>query len=241
MAINNIDQFKNWIKIQFGGGTTNKAVVNVELSSEQLETCISDSIEYFTKYQYGEGLYHDYLVVVTSPGVSAYPISADVEDVVDFQVSNSAQGINTLFSPLNLITGGQFNINNMDIIGYQTAMLYLEEVNSIFGSKYRIDYNPNKNVLTILPTPKTAMTALLQVYRKESAILLYNNPLVKSLALAKAKRIYGNILTKHSMTIPGGGSFANYASVLVEQGKEEEEEIYKKIFDSSEPFSFTIG
>lgn len=244
MTISSTSEFRNYIRTELGGGTN--GVINIEISVEALNQSIDKAIRTFQRYNYGEGTYENYTVLVLSAGVSEYSLSGtDITDVVDFTLSTAAyNNITNLFTPTNLMFGGSFQILNGDgaglsLAGYQIALNYLEAFEEIFSVKHRFDYIELQEKLIITPTPIANMVALIKVYKKEDATRLYNHLLVQDLAVAFAKQIWGRALRKYtSMPLPGGGSVADFGVDLIQEGKSDEKEIVSRMRNEGEPNTF---
>lgn len=244
--ITSLAQFREYIKNRYGGGVG--GAINVELGVEQLNQSIEDAVQTFQRYNYGEGLYEDFMVLSLVPGVSAYTTSgANIEDVVGFSMSNgSSNSINQLFTPANLLLGGSFNVFNngegLSLTNYTIAQLFLRTIEDIFSVSYRVDYRELQQLLIITPTPAIPMIGIIKVYRKESAINLYNHLLVKKLAVAFSKQVWGTELSKYgSMTLPGGGTYGDFGNKIWEQGITEVEKLEDRMNNEGEPPGFTIG
>ncbi|HON83922.1 MAG TPA: hypothetical protein PLI22_07330, partial [Caldisericia bacterium] len=87
-------------------------IINVEVKNEHLDYAIEDSVQIMQKYNYGDGSYTEYLIFTTSAGQSTYDVMNDptlsasfenVSQIVDFNISFGADGINTLFSPTHIL------------------------------------------------------------------------------------------------------------------------------------------
>lgn len=231
-------------------------VVNVEVADVQFSQCIYDSVQAFQRYNYGEGNVKDALMLTLSAGVSAYKLPDEIDSVIDLQLSNNLGNINTLFSPQHTLLYNDW-INGNDGLGgssqgaaglggamtvgnYYIQMMYLKEIEDIFCRKYVCDLNPNNHMLTIKPTPNLDTLGVVFVYKKEDALNLYNNVLVKKLALAKARQVHGWALSKYGLSIPGSGNIAGGES-LINRGKEEEKEALEDMRLESESGWFFVG
>ncbi len=246
--ITDLASAKLYIRTMLGSGPVGKGVINVEISDPQLSQVIENSVQKFQRYNQGEGTFEDFLVLTLSAGVSAYSlVGASVSDVVDFSLSTVGTNINHLFSPANLILGGSFNMFNygggMALSQYQIAMNYLDTINDIFGVMFRVDYIETQEKLVITPTPTESGTALIRVFRKETALNLYNHPLVKDLAVAIAKQIWGKSLSKYgNMNLPGSGETASFGNKIWDEGKEEQKEVEEKMkYEGEWWMGFTTG
>jgi hypothetical protein len=256
--ITNLTEFKNYILVALGF-----PVLNIEISNEQLEQCIELTIEDFQRYNQAEGSYRDYFILSCSAGVEDYPVSAirdfktgeqldNVEGVWDFSVSFGADGINTLFSPAHILLynqyveqgsypggPGQGSPGGLVLANYQISMMYLDQINEMFGKMYSVAYLPGREVIRITPTPTAGIVGVLILWRKEYAYNLYNNVLVKKLAIARAKLRWGRNLNKYGGTMPDGLT-VNAADIIAE-GKEEEEKWFDRMWDESQPGDFIVA
>jgi len=256
--ITDLDGMKNYVLTMLG-----YPVINIELSDAQLEQCIEDSVMDFQRYNYDEGSYRDFFIFQTSANVSDYAVSSvtdyttgetldNVQHIWDFSVSFGMDGINTLFSPAHILLYNQYveqgsypggpgygSPGGLVLTTYQTAMIYLDMINEMFGKMYSVDYLPGRQVIRISPTPSSAVIGVLILWRKEYAHYLYNNPLVKKLALARAKKRWGSNLNKYTGTLPDGLNIN--AQAIIDEGKEEEEKWLERMFDESEPPDFIVA
>lgn len=238
MAVTTLSEFRDHIKRELGS-----PVITVELANEQLDQIIEDSIQDFTRYNYGEGLHKDYVVLNLIKDQTDYSLSGtDIEDVVDLILSvGSDGGINTLFSPQNMLLSYEAiaNVSNYHLADYYTAMTALKEIMNTFGLQFRVDYIQPQSLLRVVPTPTSNLTGLMEVYKRETAINLYNHTLVKKLATARAKVLWGTILGKYTIQFPGGGT-ANGTEIKAD-GQAMEEKAFDAIRNESESPDFFVG
>ena len=230
-------------------------VIQVEIADTQYDMIIDDTIQLFQKYHTGEGNYLDYIGFTVSAGVSAYSTSGlDLASTIDFNLSTGTDGINTLFSPTHQVLyqdwvvlgnypggsgGSNSQYSGMNLTGYEIAMQTLNDVRDTFSIMYHAQYSDARQEILITPTPATAGTGLLTVYRKESAENLYNDDIVKRLAVAKAMVQWGRNLGKYEMTMPSGGTIKG--SEILSEGKELLEKIMEDMRMESEPLGFWIA
>ena len=258
-----LQQFKYYVKLRLG-----MPIVNLEVSDSQIEQIIEDCLDIFCRYMYEEGSYMDYAILNVSACQSEIPLSAafdqrtgqnltNIQDIYDYSLSFAADGINTLFSPTHVLLYDQF-VNKGDYPGgpgtgvgviagntgltltnYQISMMYLKDIEMMFGKYYRISYINGLDVLKIVPTPVQNLTGVLMFYRRQMAVNLYNHPLVKRLVLAKTKQQWGNNLGKYNATLPNGTTI-NYDR-LIQQGLDEEEKVMDDIRSEGAPIDFYIA
>lgn len=252
--ISTLAEMKMYVLTQLG-----YPVINIEISDIQLEQAIYDVCQDFCRYNYDEGTYRDYFMLQCSPGVQDYPLSStydystsalldNVEFVWDFSVSFGFDGINTLFSPAHVLLYDQY-VNQgaypggpgtggggLILSNYYSSMSYLDTVNEMFGKMYSVDYLPGREVIRITPTPDTAVIGVLTVWRRENSNYLYNNPLVKKLAIARAGIRWGRNLSKYGGPMPDGLTIN--ADAIISEYKELEEKMMNAIWDESTPPDF---
>jgi len=244
--IQSIEAMRLYIKQQLGYPT-----INVELTDEQLDISIEDSIQFYNDENYGEGSYRTYLTFNATSGVDEYVLSGDnIQDVFDFSFQSSNGGINTLFSPANTLLyndwvlkgnypSGGGSCQGQELTSYQIAMGHLQDIKNMFEKKYRVDWWSQKQTLKITPTPNEDLTGVLLIYKKSELVDLLNNRWVKRLSVAKAKKLWGFILSKVSMQLPGGGNFNG--EKIEQQGITEIEQVEEEIRKTSEPIDFYIA
>lgn len=247
-----LEGFRNYLKVTIG-----QPVINIEVADEQFDQIIEDSIQDFQRYTYGEATYRDVMTITLSAGTSAYFLGDEIDSILDISLSFGNNGINDLFTPQhNLLYndwvngnypggpgggyGRESGMGGALVMGnYDISMVYLKEIEDHFARKYTCDFNPNSSIVRIWPTPNANSLAMLTVYKKETAINLYNNPLLKKLARARVEILWGKILRKYSMTLPGGGNIN--ATEIIATAKEEEAAALEAIRMETDPAIFMIG
>lgn len=255
MAINSLSSMRDYCKRMCG-----HPVINVEIADDQLNQIIEDTVQDFNRLNYGEASYLDYVLFTTSANVAEYNLSGnEINDVWDLSVFDTSNGINTMFSPTHILlyqqwvdqggypgaggyggAGGGFRTTDsgLTLAQYEISMQYLEDIQRRFGKEYQVNYLPNRQVLRIYPTPTTAITGVLAVYKKETAQYLYNHSFVKKLAVARTKKLWGLHLSKYGATLPDGLTI-NGDSIW-QEGVQEEEKWYEEMRLNSEPIDFWI-
>jgi len=241
--------FRTYIKQRLGW-----PLINIELHNDHMDMIADDAVETFNRYNYGNAAYFDYYTLSVTSGVDEYSLSGNnIQDIYDFQFSMGADGINTLFSPTHDLLydawvvkggypggpGGSIAGQGMVLSDYDIGMMYLEEIKRRFGREYRVLWNSNREVLKLIPTPNKDITGVLLLYKKETLANLYNNILFRDLCVAKARKLWGEILGKFTVTLPGGGTF-NGADIKT-QGIEEEKAAMERVIGESEPIDFYVA
>ena len=247
--IKTLEQYKDYLITRCG-----YPVMNVEVDRDtQLENIAADTIQFFQDYNISEGSSLEYFLFSVSAHQNTYNMSGmNIAGAFDIELSIGIDGINTLFAPTHELLYSDF-VRKGSILGtdspdyspgltltsYDVAMLYLKEIKNQFGRGYTVQYNKQREILTINPTPNDSMLGVLYLYRKEEAIYLYNHPLVKDLGYAKTLIQWGQNLGKYQATMPDGITI-NGPDIMT-RGTDMEEKIKQQIRDESQPTDFFLG
>ncbi len=246
MQVNSLADFRDYIRLQLG-----YCSVNIPLTDNQLNSVAYDSTQLFFRYLWGESDYEDYSVLTLSAGVSAYSMSgADITSIIDIQYGYGATAsqFTRLFTPASMLFGSNFyplagGGNGMALTSFEVFNDYMFLLDRMFGVQYRLLYNEMQQILRVIPTPTENLATVIKVYRKSALNEAYNHPLVKALALAKAKKIASTVYMQFgsSLQMPGGGDPWTFGKELRDEAKEEEKEYTKKLQDESNTVGFVCG
>jgi hypothetical protein len=116
---------------------------------------------------------------------------------------------------------------------------YMQQMKQMFGKMHIVKYNSTAQKLIVTPTPQECCIATLKVYRKSDTEKLYNNPLLKKIAVARAKVQWGLQIGKYTMTMPDGSSMNGFD--IMNKGYEDEEKWFDEMRLESEPCDFFVG
>lgn len=216
--IQNMAQMRNYIKLMLGS-----PVICIEISDEQLNYIIADMIRYVQRYYARQGNYRDYLVMELQPGRTHYKICQELEEVVDFQTANWIGDINELFTlPHNALYDSVMSMNTSsifrgacygnsagfgDVLGnWNAALMWLEQAKLDFGEAYQVRYNDKEKELSIWPTPRHPVRGIMEVYKRQRSVKIFNDIMFRKLVVARAGQIWTNALRKYQISISGGGS-----------------------------------
>ena len=216
--IQNVAQLRNYIKLMLGS-----PVICIEISDEQLNYIIGDTIRYIQRYYFRRGNYRDYLIMELQPGKTHYKICQELDTIVDFQTSNWLGDINELFTlPHNALYDSVMSMNSSSIFrgscygnsaGYgdmlgnwNASLMWLEQAKLDFGESYQIRFNEAEKELAIWPTPRTPVRGIMEVYKKQTSRKIFNDVMFRKMVVARAGMIWTNALRKYNLNISGGGS-----------------------------------
>ena len=249
--IQNVAQLRNYIKMMLGS-----PVICIELSDEQINYVIGDCIRYIQRYYFRRGNYRDYLIMELQPGKTHYKICQELETVVDFQTSNWLGDINELFTlPHNALYDSVMSMNSSsifrgscygnsagygDVLGnWNASLMWLEQAKIDFGESYQIRYNEALKELSVWPTPRKPVRGIMEVYKKQRSIKIFNDVMFRKLVVARCGMLWTNSLRKYSLTIAGGGQLN--ADSLYSSYKEEYDYCLENIRLESPPAEFWMS
>ena len=259
--ISSLSQMIDYLKLSLG-----MPVINVELTNQQYIQLIEDSVDVFCRYNYSDASYLTNSIIGLSAGLNQQPLSGtydiltmqpltNLEALCDFNLSFGFDGINTLFSPQNILlyqefvngnfpyptsTGkGGFASPGMILTNYQTSMMYVQDVNMLFGKQYTVSLIYGQDMLQINPTPDQDLIGVLSFYKRQDACTIYNHPLFKKLTLALSKQRWASNLKKYTGTLPDGLTIN--AQEMYTEGKTDYDAALEDIKKESEPISFYIA
>lgn len=216
--IQNVAQLRNYIKLMLGS-----PVICIEISDQQLDYIIGDALRYVHRYYFRRGHFRDYLIMELQPGKTHYKICQELETVVDFQTSNWLGDINELFTlPHNALYDSVMSMNSSSIFrgscygnsaGYgdmlgnwNASLMWLEQAKIDFGEAYQVRYNEAEKELSVWPTPRKPVRGIMEVYKRQRSIKVFNDIMFRKLVVAWAGQVWTNALRKYSLTIAGGGT-----------------------------------
>lgn len=249
--IQNVAQLRNYIKLMLGS-----PVICIEISDQQLDYIIGDALRYVHRYYFRRGHFRDYLIMELQPGKTHYKICQELETVVDFQTSNWLGDINELFTlPHNALYDSVMSMNSSSIFrgscygnsaGYgdmlgnwNASLMWLEQAKIDFGEAYQVRYNEAEKELSVWPTPRKPVRGIMEVYKRQRSIKVFNDIMFRKLVVAWAGQVWTNALRKYSLTIAGGGSLN--ADSLYSSYKEQYDWCLEQIRLESPPGEFWMS
>jgi hypothetical protein len=178
-------------------------------------------------------------------------------------MSGLMDGLTTLFSPMNMFynywsaaTGnplgspfpfGSAGYGNTQVgqggslvmAEYNVSMQYLKLIEKQMGKMTTLHWHPGREVLELIPTPKEDSVALIALYVREEEQFLFDNPLFRKFAVARAGVAWGGNLTKITGALPDGLTINGEG--ILSRYKEEEKEIWEEIRAESQPMDWFMG
>lgn len=232
------EEFKDWILTSLGA-----PLITVELHDQQLEQCINNALEIFTKWiSFDE----DYIAInlenyVEDVGVT---LPDNVVDIMSLQDDLLPQGnVSQLFSTPNVMYNASIWPSFKGQSGWTTFHVAQEMLNLtryMCGKGFKFNYSCRTKILKLHPDPikeqmkDSSIVCGVRLMRPENQLL--GESWVKRYALACAKELLGRIRTKFSgVQLLGGGQID--VSVL-QEGISDQKDLIEELKNESGPAQF---
>ena len=198
----------------------------VELTDEQLEDCIDDATQLYTKWATLPEKYINVACVDTIGG----------EDSFGMFGADGLWGLSNcmLATGTYPFLGRSFGGSSFEgFTTYQCAYEFCAMARRLCGHEFTFDFNPQTQMLVLIPNPALQPEKFkdtVVVFKCECVPedrILYGNNFVKRLAIAYAKVRLGTIRSKFSGVTFGGGITVNAA--IGEEGKAEIADLIERI------------
>lgn len=248
------DELKTWM-----AGMLGHPLITIEITDTQLDICIDNAVEEYSKYAIHEQDYYAIdLSTYQNVDLTANPpvllegckLPDEIISVFNFNDDMIAQhSINTLFSVPNAMwnagvmpsqlgsgTGGGW-------VSYHLALGYVKFVKHMMGGGFQFEYNRSTKMLKLWPNPvkeRIAGTIVLGCYVMRPEDQMYGESWVRRYALGQAKIIIGTVRNKFNGTaLIGGGTL----DVSIKDEGKAECDVLMETLKSKEmgPCGFFIG
>ena len=245
-AIKTREEFKQYILRKLGA-----PLVAIELTDEQLDDCINDAVEEFTKWVVQEREYFAFDLTKYEENIG-FKLPDNVQGVYTFNDDGGVRtdGINTLFTVENSLWNAAGGAWPMPMgpggwVDYHLAMQSIELTKRMTGGGYQFEYNPRSKYLTLTPDPVSLSAdvsgawVVVGCYTLRPEDQQFGESWVKRMGLAQAKITLGTIREKYDgVQLLGGGSIN--ASVK-DEGITERDALMEEIQTTYPPIGFWIG
>jgi len=238
------DEFKEWILRKMG-----HPLITVEIADVNLDDCIADAVEYFTKYAMQDT---DYIAVNLTGYVedvgSTLPDNVTGIFVLDDMTVGLHGDFNRLFSiPNSMLNAGMLAIPYSDTgygwVNWELFHQNLDNIKRFLGGGFKFNYNPRTKNLKLIPDPiKEGLQGWLvlgvSVIREET--MQYGEEWVKKYALALAKIFIGRVRSKYNATQLLGGATLDVG--VLQEGITERDNLMEDLrVNEQGVFSFWVG
>lgn len=250
---------KNWVMTQLGA-----PLITIELTDAQLDVCIGDAIQLYSKYAYFPEHYlvvnlKDYQFDTNDPRNEGLCLSqwnvAVVNDIAVGRENMFGIGGNDMFfgwpaffngtTGLGGLGGSSFATNNGNWVGgfttYHNVHEFIELAHRMTGSNPDWIYNRRNFMLQLIPPPrdiKKDYWIVLTVECEPELDELYSEEYVRRITLAKAKILLGTIRSKfQGVNLVGGGTID---TSIKDEGNQELQTILENIRNDEGKGNFFI-
>ena len=206
-----LSQFKKYILRKLGS-----PVINIEISSDQLEDTINDAVQLFYESHY-DGVNSGIILLPVLKGIQEYTLDNNIQDVVralavdDFSYSND---------PLLIKESLQFGDSlglRYDLISLEIWRQNLQNLRNMYNKEVLFQFNSSSKHFYLQMPPLENKKMALQVYQSELEIDdIYGDRWLKKYAVALAKLQWGTNVGKYTGAQMAGGAEFNHESIKSE-------------------------
>jgi len=161
------------------------------------------------------------------------PAEENIDTIIRFIKPRSTFSPNDPFSiaSINQLFGNQFSGTSSGLLTYELGMQMLDNVNIYIANDTDFIWKKRNNSLTLLDTPKTDGTWLVECYADLSDAEYEEVLWIRNFTIAECKIILGRAYRKfQSLTTPTGETSLD-GEQLVQEGKDEQERLIESIGD----------
>lgn len=217
--VNTVPKLIDYIRRQLG-----EPVIQVEVTDEQIENCIYDTIQLFGEYAY-QGREEVVLVVdIDNPNKKEFMLDPRVRFITNLrQTSNISSYLAVLpgysISQSNTLTLTMLNtLNFADITGMCSSLARISNLESLFDIPINFTWNEHTKILKILEPIHKSQYMLIEAvldYEPQEEDFIFNHPWIKRMSTAKTKYLWGSNVGKYSGSIINGATI-NYDRIISE-------------------------
>lgn len=238
-GIHTLKELKDWVLIKLGYPT-----LTVELTTEQLDSCVADAIAVYSKYCYTEERYLQVNLRNYQPNVGLDLRKYNIVSVKDIALQRDnmfgMMGQDSFFGPYAYFGQGaglgspMFGFGSGNPAGgwvtMHNAMEFIDLCKRMTGSNPDWTYSRHTKTLVLMPEPRCAgrdQFALLTCNVEPPIEEFYGNEWVRRLVLAEAKILLGTVRKKfQNVNLIGGGSID---ASCYDEGIEEKRQLMDEI------------
>jgi hypothetical protein len=214
-------ELKSYVLRQLGA-----PLISIEVDPSQLEDIISDTIQKFSfKAMAGEDV--KTILFNVDAGVREYTLDDRVQSVLALRHTSSfgtslTVGGGYVLDASYFVGSNQLSaLNLLNLSSMAPVMAQLATIEAMFDVPLAYDFNYNTKILRFyqdIPANKLMLKVSLE-YEPLEYDNIYNNPWIKSYAIAKTKNMWGQNVGKFSSTLVSGSTI-NYDRLISESQAE---------------------
>jgi hypothetical protein len=203
-------------------------VIQVEITDQQIEHIINETIEKFIEFAEG-GVQTRFTTLNVIADTQTYSMDFDVYAIINmFDQADLVLGT-TIFEDKNLTPEIDQNLffqglHKQDLLTIELSRNMLESINFMLRVKVLYDYNTATRQLYLIESPEQGFVAGVLYYQRpdysDGNSLIYDNHWVKRYTTALSRKQWGNNLTKYSGSTLPAGLQMNAESILQEANTE---------------------
>lgn len=231
-------------------------VVNVEVTDEQLDDAVNDTLDDYLTRAYS-GVEERYLLAQVKAGQQEYTLPYEVQAVLAVHDTSSDlfnTSHNDLFSLNQFIAADIFKpgVTKVDILTFELTNELISTMQVVFSQKQTFDFNCISKKLFLFATPKADQNVILHVYRRveptadptdasKELTNVYDVKWIKRMAVERARYQWGVNLMKYAGTVLPNGMQLNPDGIK-QTAEAEMEKLMTELHDEWElPVDFFIG
>ena len=228
--------------------------VNIELTDNNLNDAIDDTLELYMKYAY-DGMLERYIPLNLVQGTQTYKLAYETFAVIGVMTSGLDGGIiggvpTNMFSLNQYVASDLFRGGKIDLLTYEMVNNMLSTIDLVFSKKVSFEFNSISRVLNLFEVPSINETALLHVYMRNvptydesgnESTNMVSDLWVRKMAVEQARYQWATNLCKYEgSTLPGGVTIAS--ATILNEAKENIEKLTLELHDSMElPCNMFVG
>ena len=235
------NELKEYIKRRLG-----YPVINVEITDEQLEDVINETIEKFIEVAY-PGIQLRLGRLKTEDGKMEYDMPYEVAAVVKVFGKGEGGG-GMMAAPFGMRVAMAQSLENvyfqkLDLISIELMMEYIETLGVMFYRGTEFDYNTMTKKLYLFKNPGDGELGLLfyEYVSEEDTLYIYDHRWIKKYATELARLQWGRNLMKYAGSMLPSGLQMN-AEAIISEAKEELQKLDEELETKYQlPVDFFIG
>lgn len=230
-------------------------VINIEVTPEQIDDAIADTLEDFLPRAYS-GMNERFVGLQLIAGQTEYTLPYAVYAVLGIwnnNIGDFSTSSTDMFSANQFIAADIFggNLKNVDMLTYSLTQAHIETMGLVFGKRITFDFNCTTKKLYVHEPPKTNFFTVMQYYiqtelnedpgTQQELSNLYDNRWIKRMATERTRYQWGENLSKYQGSVLPNGMTLNGEGIKA-TADANMEKLMQELHDEWElPVDFFIG
>ena len=242
----NRDQFKKWCLRKLGAPT-----IEINVTEEQVDDRIDEALNLFAKYHFdgSEKQYYKYALQAADITNQYITLPENILGVSNIFPVGDAYSTNNLFNiRYQLILNDLYDLANIDLVPYYTAMMHIALIEEVFVGQQPIRFNHYKRQLFIdmdwslvVEQNYWIIVECYSVIDPDQYTEVWSDEWLQHYATALIKENWGEVLSKWQNTPTVGGLTLNWQAIK-EEAKLEIKALKEELINTySLPTAMFIG